>query len=154
MGSSKQWSNNNQQRNNNQRNNQGQQRRPLPKDAENLTEEEKQMIISYGFEKKGFRFDTELDRGKPSASNTPIVMLDTGNALVPGRCYDHHQLSGNPSVSQVSLAVLESALMWAIWYYNAIPFFDSINCLQLRSTLSGRRKDSCRLYSCSNALCP
>lgn len=93
MGSSKQWSNNNQQRNNNQRNNQGQQRRPLPKDAENLTEEEKQMIISYGFEKKGFRFDTELDRGKPSASNTPIVMLDTGNALVPGRCYDHHQLS-------------------------------------------------------------
>ncbi|MCQ2749369.1 MAG: hypothetical protein MJ246_05265 [Clostridia bacterium] len=92
MGSSKQWANNNNQRNYNQNRN-NQQRRPQPQELENLTEEEKQMLISYGFVKKGFRFDTELEAGKPTASNTPVIMLDTGNALVPGRCYDHHQLS-------------------------------------------------------------
>ena len=30
---------------------------------------------------------------KPSSSNVSVIVLDTGNAHVPGKCYDHHQLS-------------------------------------------------------------
>lgn len=62
--------------------------------------------IVYSYAKKGYRYDLEgkyaqsgenLDEfgnpTKPGSSNTPVVVFDTGNTYVKGKCYDHHQLT-------------------------------------------------------------